>query len=318
MSGADPWVGTVIDVSKWQSSLPDLSGVLGVIARAGIGTKPDLMFVPHITNARKAGLWVGSYWYNIGILTPSQEVDAYIAREAEVGGVNIHVLDWEGVDGFTAGQAAEFIRIYKARTGHSILLYASESRFTDLGQDANWIANYSREPVKQYDMWQYGSFRGVDGSNAQQRIIDLTKESSMTPATITDETAKIVTKADNTPWYDLDGVTILSPSPGPLAARLSPFGVGDKRAIFGTLSNVRRIVLIKPASTLPVVDPTQFDATDIAAAKAEQAATDKTIIDAANKARDAAIATLNSAAATERERLALSLAAEEANRIRNT
>lgn len=174
------WVpGVVIDVSKYQPSLPSLTGVIGVIARAGIGTKPDPMFVSHITDGRAAGKWVGSYWYNWGALTPSEQVNAYIAREQEVGGVDLHTIDWEGSEGFTAAQTAEFIRIYQQRTGDPILLYASEGRFRDLGQDGNWIANYSSEPNKAYDMWQYGPFRGVDGNHAKQKIIDLVRGTTM-------------------------------------------------------------------------------------------------------------------------------------------
>jgi Lyzozyme M1 (1,4-beta-N-acetylmuramidase) len=205
------WVpGTVIDVSKWQSSLPNLTGVLGVIARAGIGTKPDAMFTTHIRNAREAGKWVGSYWFNWGDLSVSEQVDAYIAREKEVGGVSLHTIDWEGTDGFTAAQTADFIRIYRARTGQPISLYASEGRFRDLGQDWNWIANYSSEPDKAYDMWQYGPFRGVDGNHAKQRILDLVAGAddmaryinlkACDPTTL----RRVAVKA-NQDWFYLDG-----------------------------------------------------------------------------------------------------------------
>lgn len=316
MSGGGGWVGTVIDVSKWQSSLPDLSGVLGVIARAGIGTKPDPMFVEHITNARRRGKWVGSYWYNWGDLSVSQQVDAYIAREKAVGGVQLHVIDWEGADGFTAAQTAEFIRIYRARTGEPIGLYASERRFRFLGQDFDWIANYLNEPSKSYDMWQYGPFRGVDGNHARQRILDLVKRSKVGQATITDETAKIVTKAADTPWYDTDGKTIVLATPPALAPRLSPYGVFSLRAIFATVDGARRIVLIKPDTVTDIVDPTQFDATDIANARAEQAAADQAALDTVIAERDAALTQLTIAKAEERERIALSLAAKEADAVR--
>jgi len=205
------WVpGTVIDVSKWQSSLPDLTGVIGVICRAGIGTAPDTKFTSHIAAARSAGKWVGSYWFGWGSLSVSEQVDAYIAREKEVGGVSLHAIDWESADGLTAAQAADFIRIYKARSGNPILLYASESRFRDLGQDANWIANYSQEPQKAYDMWQYGPFRGVDGNHATQRILDLvagadnmSKYINMNGATVTAGRTAAVSAGQD--WFYLDG-----------------------------------------------------------------------------------------------------------------
>lgn len=281
MSAGDPWVGTVIDVSKWQSSLPSLSGVLGVIARAGIGTKPDPMFEDHIYNARKAGKWVGSYWYNWGDLSVSDQVNAYIARERGVGGVQLHAIDWEGVDGFTAGQTAEFIRIYRARTGHPILLYASESRFRDLGQDANWIANYLREPIKPYDMWQYGPFRGVDGNNANQRILDLVIRSQVAlQAPIDNETPMLVTAAAGHTWYDLDGKTILETNRPVLGLRLSPYGSGPARAIFATVDGRRRTVLINPASIEPVPS-TVIDTWT----PEEQARLDATVASAAAAAR---------------------------------
>lgn len=257
MSGSDNWAATVIDVSKWQSSLPDLTGVAGVIARAGIGTKPDEMFTTHIAKARRAGLWVGSYWFNWGSLSVSDQVNAYIAREQEVGGVQLHVIDWEATEGFTATQTADFIRLYKARTGNLIGLYASEGRFRDLGQDWNWIANYSREPIKAYDMWQYGSFRGVDGNNARQRILDLARGTTVTPAPILDRNPKIVTANEGHTWRDLDGTTILDTGRSALAPRLSPYGIaGGLRAIYSSLAG-HPIVIIDPATVtdVPVTIP---------------------------------------------------------------
>jgi hypothetical protein len=311
------FAGTFIDVSEWQDSLPDLTGVSGVIARAGIGTKPDKMFVSHIAAAKRAGLIVGSYWFNWGSLSVSDQVNAYIAREKEVGGVDLHVIDWESNAGFTAAQTTQFISLYKSRTLELIGLYASESWFKDCGQDWNWIANYSREPVKQYDMWQYGSFRGVDGNHAKQRIITLAMESKMAQATVTDESPKIVTKAAGTPWYDLDGSTVLLSNAQALTARTSPYGVGTKRAIFATYAGSRRIVLISPVTVTDVVDTTKFSDTDIAAAKAEQKSADQAAIDAANAAATKAQADLATAAGQERERVALAFGQDEASRIRS-
>jgi hypothetical protein len=43
-----------------------------------------------------------------------------------------------------------------------ILLYASEANWPgDLGQDGNWVANWSREPRIPWDFWQY-SGTGLD------------------------------------------------------------------------------------------------------------------------------------------------------------
>ena len=318
MSAGDPWIGTAIDVSKWQSELPSLAGVLGVIARAGIGTKPDVMFREHIANARAAGKWVGAYWYNWGSLSVSDQVNEFIGRELSVGGVQLHAIDWEGSEGFTAAQTADFIRLYRFRTGEPIGLYASEGRFRDLGQDWNWIANYSREPIKHYDMWQYGPFRGVDGNWVTDRIIDLVKESSqVAQAPITDTVQKRVGASDRTTVYDLDGKTIV----GALSAvsdRLSPYAAAGMRAIYiGTgVGTAMKLVLCKPDYVRDVVDPTQFNQGDLDAAKAEQKLADQAAIDLANAARDDALAQLDTAAATERERIAMALADDTADKVR--
>ena len=312
-----PWVGTVIDVSEWQSKLPDLAGVMGVIARAGIGTKPDAMFLSHIAQAKRAGLWVGSYWYNWGALSVSDQVNAYIAREKQVGGVALHTIDWEGAEGFTAAETADFIRIYKTRTGEPICLYASEGRYRDLGQDADWVANYSREPARAYDMWQYGSFRGVDGNHARQRIIDLVKGSSqVAPRLITNETPKLVTVPAQT-LYALDGVTALAVIGVPLTARPSPFEANPFRAIYVTVGGVRQLALVKPGTVSDAIDPTQYGASDIAAARAAQLLIDQLAISSAQSERDVAVSALSTAQATERERIALALAGDEAARVRS-
>lgn len=334
MSAGDGTVGTVIDVSKWQSSLPSLKGVLGVIARAGIGTKPDDMFTGHIAAARKAGLWVGSYWYNIGSLTPAAEVNAYIAREAEVGGVALHTIDWEGADGFTAAQTAEFIRIYKARTGDPIGMYASEGRYRDLGQDFNWIANYSQEPSKSYDMWQYGPFRGVDGNNARQRILDLVK-GAVTPMPAFDllpgAQAGTITVKTDVPhaFMDADGVVHAITDPvgfgrhqayGPvkLVAPGIPGGAkGEDRQTVYAIGTRVAYMLKNDVNFLPDAG----NKAELDAAKAALVAANDLL--AKTKAEDQAAlekaaADLAAAAATERERIALALAKTEADRVRNT
>jgi hypothetical protein len=351
------WVpGTVIDVSKWQSSLPDLTGVLGVIARAGIGTQPDPMFATHIANARKAGKWVGAYWFNYGPLSVSDQVDAFMAREAAVGGVDLHVIDWEGADGFTADQTANFIRMYQNRADNPIGLYASESRFRDLGQDWNWIANYSNQPTKAWDMWQYGQFRGVDGNHAKQRILDLVKgEPSVDSfsASPSDMTIQVNTGAKVFATSDLTGTPIIvSPArsfdyvgtvtSGPRIIRWVP-RAGDTATYpvkAGWAGFVARADAGSPVAEPVPVDTSpytqaQMDAAKAAAAAAAanaQKATDQIALDNAQATIDAAVvqhnadlaalqqatADLATAAAEERERIALALGQDAANRVRTT
>ena len=339
MSGSDPWLpGVVIDVSKWQASLPDLTGVVGVIARAGIGTKPDEKFDDHIRAARAAGKWVGSYWFNWGDLSVSDQVDAYIAREKSVGGVNLHVIDWESADGFTAAQTADFIRMYQNRTGEPIGLYASESRFRDLGQDWNWIANWSQGPSKNWDMWQYGKFRGVDGNHYTQRILDLVQGDTVQSfsAAPSDMTIVVNNNAKVFNNSDLTGVPII----------ISPARSFD---YVGTVPSGPRIIRWVPragdTSTYPVktgwagfvaksqagtpaaeIDPSpytqaQMDAAKVAAASAQKAA-DQAALDAAatqhaadQAALKQAAADLTTAALKERERIAAALGQQEAQRV---
>lgn len=288
MSGGDTFVQGV-DVSKWQTSTPDLSGVHYLIARAGVGTKPDSMYATHIAAARRAGIVTGSYWYNWGSLSVSDQVNAYIAAE---GTVDLHAIDWEGTEGFTAAQAQQFISLYRQRTGRRIGLYASESRFRDLGQDWDWIANYSQEPTKHYDLWQYGPFRGVDGDRLPGNLTDLQRLIGDEPMTDIDFIAAPA-------LVDLpQGISILNPDgsarlTNPMM-RTGVFSPGTTMSAGGTrlrlinwtgsnlllaaygsmVTNVRDLSLTVPVPPAPDVTPftqADIDAAVTAAVAAQQA-----------------------------------------------
>jgi hypothetical protein len=228
----------------------------------------------HIANGTKAGIVTGSYYYNWGALGVSDQVDSYIAMEGNVG---LHVIDWEGVEGFTAGQAAEFIKLYKARTGNLIGLYASEGRFRDLGQDWNWIANYSQGPQKEYTIWQYGPFRGADGDQfAGTRADLLTLANKGAPADVSIATRGLTLTSD----YSLDlpaGTGIVDAPGGQLIGHFT--GTFDYFGTDGALKAVRVptdagsvIGFTSTAATpykKPVVvvpDPTPFTQADLDAA----------------------------------------------------
>lgn len=98
------------------------------------------------------------------------------------------------------------------------------------------------------------------------RLVSLAQELVMVQAVITDETPKMVTKADKTPWYDLDGKTVINAAPGPLPSRISPYGAGTKRAIYATVATKRRIVLITPATVADVPPPAEDCTSEVAAA----------------------------------------------------
>jgi hypothetical protein len=344
-AGAVP--GRVIDVSKWQSSLPDLTGVIGVIARAGIGTAPDQMFVKHCADALSAGKWIGSYWFNYGPLTVVEQVDAYIERERLFPELSLHVIDWEGADGFTADQTRDFIRIYRAKTGRPIGLYASESRFRDLGQDWNWIANYSGEPRKSWDMWQYGPYHGVDGNFAKASILELVKGDPVDSfnSVATAMVVKVKMNAKVFPNSDLTG-TPITLSAGRLFDYHGVFGNGARVITWENAPGDNTVYPIKdgwsgfvhrdftdiPFAKPEAPDTTPFDQADIDAAKDAQKAEDQAALDAAaaqheadqaalaacKDERDAALAQLLTATADERERIARALGQDAADRVRST
>lgn len=315
MSGSDTFL-LGLDVSKWQPTTPDLTGMHYLIARAGIGTQRDPTYGMHIAAAKAKGIATGSYWYNWGSLSVSDQVNAYIAAE---GDVDLHVIDWEGTEGFTSGQTAHFIDLYKLRTGNRIGLYASESRFLDLGQDWDWIANYTREPTKHYNLWQYGPLHGADGNRLPGNLIDLSiligKVARVADIDFIASPA-LVDLPENIAILNPDGSARLT-NPG---LRTSVFSPGTTVSAGGTtlrlinwtgsnlllaaygskVTNVRALALTPPVVLPP--DTTPFTQADIdAAVSAAVANTDEAIAQAMDDGADA-----------ERERIA----AAEATRIR--
>jgi hypothetical protein len=114
--------------------------------------------------------------------------------------------------------------------------------------------------------WQYagttelGLGAGVDLSAFKGTIDDLwrlTGKERIVPAPITDETPMLVTTAENSTWFDLDGKTALSKGHPALGPRMSPYGVGQKRAIYANEPDGahRRVVLVVPASVSPMASP---------------------------------------------------------------
>lgn len=142
-----------IDVSRWQSSTPNLAGLSFLFARATYGTYPDIRYGMHIANARQAGLLVGAYAFGVNASVTAQ-VNAFLRA---AGNVDFYVLDLES-DGsrarMTDGQARAFIASVKAK-GKRIGLYHSASGFPFLGQDYNWVAKWSPTPPTQHwTFWQ--------------------------------------------------------------------------------------------------------------------------------------------------------------------
>lgn len=278
----------VLDVSQYQATTPDLTGVSALISQATIGTTPRANFPMHDANARKAGILSAAYHFNYAPLAVSPQVTAFLKAAPDADG---YALDRENdtyvnaqnvkvtIPMFTPAQCREFIsRMHDA--GKKIGLYASESVFADFGQDWDWIANYSQKPTKHWDLWQYGPYHGIDASHFNGTLADLAAllGAGMNALTLTDSTPKIVTPKVGTQLYRPDGtalvkVSVPSATPSPYAVAL---GAVAFRVVPTTTGGVKQLALVHTADVTladppPVVagpDTTPFSQADLDAAKA--------------------------------------------------
>ncbi len=148
-----------IDVSKWQSSLPDLDTVDFLFARASIGTQTDPLYAQHIAEAKAASLITGAYHFNHDQISVASQVATFIAA---AGDVDLYALDVEGLNAFDQSQTREFIRLMH-EAGLECGLYHSASGFFDAGQDWDWVAKWSPTPPAVYDFWQFTSSGNLPG-----------------------------------------------------------------------------------------------------------------------------------------------------------
>lgn len=154
-----------IDVSKW-NAVPsrEILAPLGfAIARASYGIVPDRRYAAHTRAIRDAGLPCGAYHFGVGWAPVVAQVEVFRRVAANA---NFWVLDLERdtTKTMSRAQGAEFIRRLKAvASGRMVLLYSSRGTWPgDLGQDANWVADYSGRPDRQgvspripWLIWQY-------------------------------------------------------------------------------------------------------------------------------------------------------------------
>jgi hypothetical protein len=146
-----------IDVSAFQTTTPPLDGLSFAFARAGFGSgnPPDGMYAEHAHNIRAAGLALGSYWF----WYYGQDNASAVAQFLSVAGAaDMLALDLEGINHGTSealAEAKDFISRVHAE-GRKIGLYGSASGFPDVGQDWNWIAQWSgTAPSLPWTFWQY-------------------------------------------------------------------------------------------------------------------------------------------------------------------
>ena len=140
-----------IDVSKWQATTPDLTGLSFLIARASVGTASDTRYQMHTANARNAGLLVGAYHFAYSG-TIANQAAVFLAA---AGDVDLYFIDVEGDQAPTQAETAAFIdACHKA--GKPCGLYHSASGYFQAGQDYDWVAKWSpTPPARHWDFWQY-------------------------------------------------------------------------------------------------------------------------------------------------------------------
>lgn len=256
---------TGLDVSAHQESTPALAGFDFLIARAAYGSHLDARFPLHVAAARARGLVVGGYLFGRSVEDVGDQVAELLGAVDAIGGVDLVALDVER-DGsnpaMTERQGRAFIAAVQA-AGRRIGLYHSTSGYPAdaWGADWRWVADYRPidEPPIPWDVWQKrGSPLDIDvfrGTADQLRILG----GGTVQAAITDEREQIVTVAAGVPWYDVDGRTVVGRTAAAgLGARRSPYGAAGRRAIFASVSGTRRLVLVRPTTSVdpapPVVD----------------------------------------------------------------
>jgi hypothetical protein len=200
-----------IDISKWQPTTPPLAGQSFAFARATYATTVDPKYAMHVANFRRAGLVVGAYHFGVGFVTPLAQVKAFVAVAKDA---DLLVLDLERdtTKTMTRAQGREFIRRLRAAApGKTILLYSSRGTWPgDLGQDANWVADYTGQPDRvgvspriPWAFWQWTS-RPWDknrfaGDLAELRALARVTKPVPQPPTSTEEEQVIVVTIEKFP-----------------------------------------------------------------------------------------------------------------------
>lgn len=97
------------------------------------------------------------------------------------------------------------------------------------------------------------------------------EETSVAFKAITSEAPATMDAPAGTVMYQLDGLTKCGSLATAVTARYSPYEAKPYRAMYATINNVRRLVLVAPAagSVKPVADSTPFGQADLDAAEAE-------------------------------------------------
>lgn len=168
----------LIDISKWQKGI-DLSkakkaGYGGVIVRIAYGTKEDPCASGFITEARKAGMWIGMYLYSTAKFSGEAEDEAKFAVEfANINGMKDAIVYYDREESKNKVVETKCIRAFvnTIRTLSATLytgVYSGMSFFNNyIGKELIeeldipiWIARYnSKQPEVgiPVNIWQYTS-----------------------------------------------------------------------------------------------------------------------------------------------------------------
>jgi Glycosyl hydrolases family 25 len=261
-----------IDVSRWQTTTPPLVGRSFLLAKASEGRTLDPMFATHVANARHAGLVVGAYHFSREDVPIAAQVATFLEAAAGAG-VTWLAFDVEGQHAWSRSQIAMAIdQVHKA--GHRIGLYMSEGAFVDAGQDWSWVANWSHQPGRAWDVWQYrGSPLDLDrfGGTIDELRALAGGSTTMAQLPITDKTPHTVDIAAPMTFYDLDG-SVLSEGHGAVTGAYSPYVAMNGSSTFYAIyagPPPYRLILTKPAAVhdIPPADCSAEIAADRAKAK---------------------------------------------------
>lgn len=177
-----------IDVSVWQGNIDwtkvKASGIDYAIIRAGFGretSQKDNKFEQNYTNAKKAGVKLGAYWYSYADSVTDAEKEAKACLSVLKGKTFELPVYYDLEDNSQVGFgkttltniAKKFCDTLKS-SGYSVGVYANANWFKNyLDYSALkklysiWLAQYNSTAQYECDIWQYsssGSVKGISGN----------------------------------------------------------------------------------------------------------------------------------------------------------
>lgn len=185
-----------IDVSQWQGNIDwekvKLAGAEFAIIRMGYqkgydgGNVIDPYFIKNITNAKKAGLKVGIYYYSYAKRVEEAKTQAeWVADNLKNYEIDLPVaFDWESWSSFVTCNMSFYDINQVAHTycntlkehGYQASLYSSKNYLEKIWYpeefDNVWLAHYTSQTNYdgKYHMWQFCNTGKIDGINGDVDI----------------------------------------------------------------------------------------------------------------------------------------------------